>query len=80
MGTGRPDPSMDPTLVQKLLVTCGRGGGNATATLDQGTSLSFDGSFYREVTGREEYWRSIGSWVPGYFTYGFKIREGGIEV
>ncbi|CAN0829962.1 Peroxidase 57 [Linum grandiflorum] len=49
MGTGRPDPSMDPALVRKLMVTCGRGGGNATAALDQGTSLSFDGSFYREV-------------------------------
>ncbi|CAN0829964.1 Peroxidase 57 [Linum grandiflorum] len=49
MGTGRPDPSMDPALVRKLMVTCGRGGGNATAALDQGTSLSFDGSYYREV-------------------------------
>ncbi|CAN1765861.1 Peroxidase 57 [Linum perenne] len=49
MGTGRPDPSMDPTLVRQLMVTCGRGGGNATAALDQGTPLAFDGSFYREI-------------------------------
>ncbi|CAN1246034.1 Peroxidase 57 [Linum grandiflorum] len=49
MGTGQPDPSMDQALVRKLMVTCGRGGGDATAALDPGTSLSFDGSFYREV-------------------------------
>ncbi|CAN1246030.1 Peroxidase 57 [Linum grandiflorum] len=48
-GTGQPDPSMDQALVRKLMVTCGRGGGDATAALDPGTSLSFDGSFYREV-------------------------------
>ncbi|CAN1132017.1 Peroxidase 57, partial [Linum perenne] len=41
--------SMDPTLVRQLMVTCGRGGGNATAALDQGTPLAFDGSFYREI-------------------------------
>ncbi|CAN1765225.1 Peroxidase 57 [Linum perenne] len=45
-GTGRPDPAMDPTLA------CGRGGGNATTFLDQGTSLSFDGSYYREVKAK----------------------------
>ncbi|CAN1765216.1 Peroxidase 57 [Linum perenne] len=52
MGTGQPDPSMDPTLVRKLVVKCGRGGGNATTFLDQGTSLSFDGSYYREVKAK----------------------------
>ncbi|CAN1765223.1 Peroxidase 57 [Linum perenne] len=46
------DPSMDPTLVRKLVVKCGRGGGNATTFLDQGTSLSFDGSYYREVKAK----------------------------
>ncbi|CAN1765222.1 Peroxidase 57 [Linum perenne] len=51
-GTGQPDPSMDPTLVRKLVVKCGRGGGNATTFLDQGTSLSFDGSYYREVKAK----------------------------
>ncbi|CAN1269410.1 Peroxidase 57 [Linum perenne] len=53
MGTGRPGPSMDLALVRKLMATCGRGGGNATAALDQGTSISFDSSFYREV-GRKK--------------------------
>ncbi|CAN1132344.1 Peroxidase 57 [Linum perenne] len=52
MGTGQPDPSMDPSLVRKLVVKCGRGGGNATTFLDQGTSLSFDGSYYREVKAK----------------------------
>ncbi|CAN1765213.1 Peroxidase 57 [Linum perenne] len=43
---------MGTALVRKLVVKCGRGGGNATTFLDQGTSLSFDGSYYREVKAK----------------------------
>ncbi|CAN1765221.1 Peroxidase 57 [Linum perenne] len=52
-GTGRPDPAMDPTLAVSLRRTCA-GGNNPTAFLDQntGTSLSFDGSYYREVKAK----------------------------
>ncbi|CAN1132345.1 Peroxidase 57 [Linum perenne] len=47
-GTGRPDPTMDPTLATSLRRTCA-GGNNPTAFLDQNTSFVVDNSFYREI-------------------------------
>lgn len=47
-GTGKPDPTMDPTLVATLSKICGSGS-NPTAFLDQNTSFVFDNQFYNQV-------------------------------
>lgn len=47
-GTGKPDPSMDPTLVAKLLKTCASGS-NPTTFLDQNTSFVFDNQIYNQI-------------------------------
>ncbi|XP_059646460.1 peroxidase 57 [Cornus florida] len=50
-GTGKPDPSMDPTLVTKLSKTCGTKSRNKNPTvfLDQNTSFVIDNEFYKQI-------------------------------
>ncbi|KAI3437042.1 Homeobox domain-containing protein [Psidium guajava] len=52
-GTGAPDPSMDPSLVAKLNVTCGASSsGDPTVSLDQSTSSIVDNKFYSEIIAK----------------------------
>nr|AKN79302.1 peroxidase 9 [Betula platyphylla] len=51
-GSGAPDPSMDPGLVAELNVTCARNE-NATAFLDQSTSLTMDNEYFKQILLRK---------------------------
>ncbi|CAL5431619.1 unnamed protein product [Camellia sinensis] len=52
-GSGKPDPTMDPTLVSKLLKLCGTQSRplsqDPTAFLDQNTSFVFDNEYYHQI-------------------------------
>lgn len=52
-GSGKPDPSMDPTLVAKLTKVCPSPTSTSTQDpnvfLDQNTSFIFDNSFYKQL-------------------------------
>ncbi|THG04822.1 hypothetical protein TEA_008035 [Camellia sinensis var. sinensis] len=52
-GSGKPDPTMDPTLVSKLFKLCGTQSRplsqDPTAFLDQNTSFIFDNEFYNQI-------------------------------
>ncbi|XP_050370989.1 peroxidase 60 [Argentina anserina] len=53
--TGRPDPSMDSSLMQQLRSICPQNsGGSKTANLDQNVTSSFtvDNSFYKQILTR----------------------------
>lgn len=55
-GTGKPDPTMDPTLVSKLFKICGTQSRplnkDPTAFLDQNTSFVLDNQFYSEIRSK----------------------------
>ncbi|CAL5356813.1 unnamed protein product [Camellia sinensis] len=52
-GSGKPDPTMDPTLVSKLFQLCGTQSRplsqDPTAFLDQNTSFIFDNEYYHQI-------------------------------
>ncbi|KAL7197889.1 hypothetical protein ACSBR2_020418 [Camellia fascicularis] len=52
-GSGKPDPTMDPTLVSKLFKLCGTQSRplsqDPTAFLDQNTSFAFDNEYYHQI-------------------------------
>ncbi|KAL7197886.1 hypothetical protein ACSBR2_020415 [Camellia fascicularis] len=52
-GYGKPDPTMDPTLVSKLFNLCGTQSRpwsqDPTAFLDQNTSFVFDNEYYHQI-------------------------------
>ncbi|XAR69550.1 Peroxidase [Bertholletia excelsa] len=49
-GTGKPDSTMDPALVSKLLGICGtQSNKDPTAFLDQNTSFTIDNEFYIQI-------------------------------
>ncbi|KAL7225718.1 hypothetical protein ACSBR1_020972 [Camellia fascicularis] len=52
-GSGKPDPTMDPTLVSKLFKLCGTQSRplsqDPTAFLDQNTSFIFDNEYYHQI-------------------------------
>ncbi|KAF7852242.1 hypothetical protein BT93_L5383 [Corymbia citriodora subsp. variegata] len=51
--SGAPDPSMDPSLVAKLKVTCGASSsGDPTVSLDQSTPSIVDNKFYSEILAK----------------------------
>lgn len=56
LGTGKPDPTMDPALVTKLKTTCPDPASGSSAdppiNLDQGTPSVFDNSFYKQIAAR----------------------------
>eukprot|EP01018_Ginkgo_biloba_P036736 Gb_11275 [translate_table: standard] len=55
-GTGRPDPTMDPSLVNRLKVTCPDPSLGSTqdppVALDQGTGSIFDDSFFKQIAAK----------------------------
>ncbi|KAF7148563.1 hypothetical protein RHSIM_Rhsim03G0048800 [Rhododendron simsii] len=50
-GTGKPDPTMDPALVSKLLNLCGTQS-DPTAFLDQSTPFVVDNQYYNDILSR----------------------------
>ncbi|THG04987.1 hypothetical protein TEA_018988 [Camellia sinensis var. sinensis] len=52
-GSGKPDPTMDPTLVSKLFQLCGTQSRplsqDPIAFLDQNTSFIFDNEYYHQI-------------------------------
>ncbi|KAL3537972.1 hypothetical protein ACH5RR_001338 [Cinchona calisaya] len=56
-GTGKPDPTMDPTLAARLLKSCGTQSRplnkDPTAFLDQNTSFIVDKEFYNQIRSKK---------------------------